>query len=252
METIFSVIVDDFLADLNAISDLVAAVQSGGSSARSRLASVNSATLLLSATFEEFVREMGRQYAREVVRGLANVERLPRKLTATAWKRTLEDLARAKIDTGGTAQSLEGISRDARSKFDAVCGFLSGDMSQDVYGALVHNENNMRPRQLNEIFSICDLKNICEKFCEKTPIKDHFDEIDNGKVHGLFLVSLNDFMEKRNDIAHSLNPGSSSGPSQLLKEVDFFKATALSLAETLPEHLPISGLSEAGAQAAPT
>jgi hypothetical protein len=45
-------------------------------------------------------------------------------------------------------------------------------------------------------------------------------------------------MEKRNDIAHSLNPGSSTVPDNLLDDILFFKALALSLAATLPDHLP--------------
>ena len=238
VSTVFDAVTDDFLADLVAITDLVAAVQVSGSSAKSRVASVNSATLLLAATFEEFIREMGRQYAREIVGRAEHGNQLPRKLVATAWKRTLEELARAKIETGGTPESLEVIARDAKLTFEAVCGFLEGDTSKDIYDSLIHNENNMRPNQLNSIFSICDLSNICMKFSNKAPLIEYFDETEGGKVHGLLMVKLNDFIEKRNDIAHSLNPGSSSGPEQLLGEIEFFRAVALSLSETLPAHLP--------------
>lgn len=101
MTTTFDVISDDFLSDLEAISDLVSLVANGGGTSKSRVASINSATLLLAATFEELVREMCRQYAREVVSRTPSVVDLPRKLTATAWKRSLEELARAKIDSGG-------------------------------------------------------------------------------------------------------------------------------------------------------
>ena len=67
METVFDVISDDFLSDLDAISDLIGLVANGGGSSKSRVASINSATLLLAATFEELIREMGRQFAREIV-----------------------------------------------------------------------------------------------------------------------------------------------------------------------------------------
>ena len=199
---------------------------------------MNSSTLLLAARFEEFIREQGRQYARETVQLQTDPSKLPRKLSATAWKRTLEELARAKIDTGGTNVSLETVSRNARSRIDAVCQFLEGDLSQEIYGSLVHNESNMRPNQLNAIFSICDLKDVCSKVSDKQPLLSYFEDDDSPRVHGLLVTRLNDFMEKRNDIAHSLNPGNSPSATSLYDDVAFFKAFGLSVAATLPLHLP--------------
>lgn len=238
MVSSFHPISDDFRSDLQAISELIDAVHVSGNTAKSRVASVNSCTLLLAATFEEFIREMGRQYAREIVERATSVDQLPRKLAATAWKRTLESLARAKLDTGGTPESFDVIARDARQSFDKVCGFVGGDKSQDIYQALIHNESNMRPNQLNDIFSVCGLSNVCLKFSDKQQLLDFFDETEAGKVHGQFLVRLNDFMERRNSIAHSLNPGNSSGPEQLRKDIAFLKAVAMSLSETLSVSLP--------------
>ncbi|MGB0853042.1 MAG: HEPN domain-containing protein [Pikeienuella sp.] len=238
MSTIFDAISDEFLADLTAISELVSVVETSANSARSRVASVNSSTLLLAARFEEFIREQGRQYAREMVQLQADPSTLPRKLSATAWKRTLEELARAKIDTGGTAVSLETVSRDARSRIDAVCRFLEGDLTQEIYGPLVHNESNMRPAQLNAIFAICDLKDVCRKASDKQPLLGFFSDDDSGRVHGMLLTRLNDFMEKRNNIAHSLNPGNSSSATSLFDDIAFFRSFGLSIAETLPMHLP--------------
>lgn len=238
MSTAFDVISDDFLSDLEAISDLVGLVANGGGSSKSRVASINSATLLLAATFEELVREMGRQYAREVVSRTANVADLPRKLTATAWKRALEDMARAKIDTGGTSTPLLHIATEARSEFDAICKFLEGDISQNIYKHIAHNENNMRPDQINAIFNVCDLNNICAKISENDILKIHLVEADSGQAHSKFKVALNDFMEKRNNIAHSLNPGSSASAEQFLDDVNLLRAVALAMAACLPDHLP--------------
>lgn len=231
-------IYDDFLADLAAIAELISVAQSQRNSPRSRIASVNSSTLLLAARFEEFVRELGRQFARETVYRCVEPIQVPRKLTATAWKRTFEGLARAKIDTGGTPAPLKLISSQARARFEAMCRFLEGDRNQDIYASLIHNENNMRPKQLNEIFSVCEVNDICSKISDKSALGEYFEESEAAKVHGLLLTRLNDFMEKRNDIAHSLNPGSSAGPDELIDDISFFRALALSLAETLPEHLP--------------
>ncbi len=238
MATIFDAISEDFLVDLTAISELVEAVRTSGASAKARIASVNSAMLLLAATFEEYVREMARQYARELVLRVNDQSKLPRKLTATAWKRTLEKLARAKIDTGGTPLSLAHISDDVRNSFDAAYRFLGGDLTQDVYEALIHNENNMRPSEINSAFSVSDLSDVCKKISAINPMKIHFNEEDQGKVHGYFILAVNDFMEIRNDIAHSLNAGQSVHPEVLNKTIDLMKSFSSALAECLPKHLP--------------
>ncbi|MED5544628.1 MAG: MAE_28990/MAE_18760 family HEPN-like nuclease [Pseudomonadota bacterium] len=239
MPTAFDAISDDFLSDLEAISELVRLVASGGGTSKSRVASVNSATLLLAATFEEFVREMGRQYAREVVSRTANVVDLPKKLTATAWKRALEHMARAKIDTGGTSTPLLHIASDARSELEAMCKFLEGDVSQNIYNHIAHNDNNMRPDQINAIFKVSDLSNICAKISDNNYIKSYVDELDGNQAHLKFKTALNDFMEKRNNIAHSLNPGSSASAEQFLDDVNLLRAVALAMAACLPNHLPI-------------
>lgn len=237
MPTVFDAINDDFLADLDAIANLVYLVANSGGSSKSRVASINSATLLLAATFEEFIREMGRQYAREIVTRAASVSDLPKKLTATAWRRSLEEMARAKIDTGGTSLPLLQIASDARSQFEAICKFLEGDTSQNIYNHIAHNENNMRPDQINAIFKVCDLQNVCGKICDTEMLKDHFVEEDSGQVNTKFRLALNDFMEKRNSIAHSLNPGSSVSADQFIQDVNFLRAVSTSLATCLPLNL---------------
>lgn len=227
----------EFLDDLLSISTLVHSTQGNDFSPKVRLAAVRSTTLLLAATFEEFIRDMGRQFARELVGRAVTPLDLPRKLSATAWKRALEGLARAKIDTGGTNQSLDFIAKNARIQFDAICNFISGDLSQDIYQSLVHNENNMRPSEINAVFKICDLTDICLKFSDNLVFLNYFEESEAGKAHGLFLIRLNDFFERRNQIAHSLNAASSESPDQLFKDIEMFKVTALALAETLSAHL---------------
>ena len=242
MTSVFDVIADDFLSDLQAISDLISLVEKGGGSSKSRVASINSATLLLAATFEEFIREMGRQYARELVQLIPDHRNLPRKLSATAWKRTLEELARAKIDTGGTPIPLTHIAANARASFEAVCRFLEGDCSQDIYATLVHNENNMRPNQINAVFTISDLSDVCLKISEERFLKEFFGEDDQGKTHGQLIVSINNFMEKRNDISHSLNSRVSVSAEQFIQDVEFMKALALSLSACLPNNLPVRAM----------
>jgi hypothetical protein len=63
------------------------------------------------------------------------------------------------------------------------------------------------------------------------------------------LSSLEEFFERRNGIAHSLNPARSSGPDQILKDIDLLEAFGKSLCETLEALAPKA---EAAAAAATT
>lgn len=68
MNTDFSAIVYEFEKDLDNIGSIVSAFDAPKkSNSRIRVAAANSATLLLAATFEEFVREMARSYAELIV-----------------------------------------------------------------------------------------------------------------------------------------------------------------------------------------
>ena len=232
--TIFSVIKDDFLEELGSIGELVDAFDQPGSITKTRVASVNSSVLLLAATFEEFVREIAKEYARWVVSTAENVDTLPSKLTETAWKRTLEGLARAKLKING-ASVLESVSRTSRARFDAVCGFISGDLTQEIFEDLIHNENNMRAGELNSMFKVSGLNNVCTKICQRDEVKHFFSETDPGVVHGLFIRQNDEFFERRNAIAHSLNSGNSVAPDQVRTDIAFFRAISLSLCSLLDE-----------------
>ncbi|QBJ15515.1 hypothetical protein EYD00_18925 [Agrobacterium sp. 33MFTa1.1] len=241
----YDLIGEDFIADLDALCGVVRLISASKVSSKARVASINSAILLMAATFEEFIRQMGRQFAKDLVTQTKDPKKLPRKLPATAWRRTLEHLAREKIDTGGTSLSLEHISASSRLKFDTVCSFLGGDVSQDIYKMLIHNDNNMRPNEINSIFSVCGLSDVCNLVCKHEVMKEHYGLQEQGKVHGQFVTSLNDFMEMRNDIAHALNVDSSVGAETVYKFADEFKALAVALAAELPDHLPERALAEA-------
>ena len=68
MATHFTVILDDFEEELEAIKILVqASADPRLGKPRTRVAGANAAVLLLAATFEEFVRQMARAFARAVV-----------------------------------------------------------------------------------------------------------------------------------------------------------------------------------------
>lgn len=235
MSSQFSLINEEFASDLAAIRILVNEFNDPGKSPpKVRIAAANSATLLLAATFEQFIREMARAYAQAVVAAADSFKKIPQKLAQTAWKRTIASLAKMEIEDGSTTFS-ELAASEALRKFQAVYAFCRGDKTQDIYEELIHNENNMRPGQINSLFKLSDLKDACSQAATKQPLQTALNEPDPKKTHGLLLSGLEDFFERRNEIAHELNPSHSSGTDQLLKDVVLFEAFGNSLSETLEE-----------------
>ena len=232
MGTVFSLITEEFGSDLEAIRSLVNEFddpQKGDP--KTRIAAVNSSTLLLAATFEEFVREMARAYAKAVVASIQSVRSLPPGLTDTVWRRTMTLLSRVQIDT--RAKFL-----DAQARLNAASEFCGGDLEQDIYEDLIYNENNMRPKEINSLFKVSGLGNVCLKIADKQELLEYFYETNAEKTHGRLLESVEEFFQRRNRIAHSLDPAQSSGPDQVRKDIDMFSALGKALCETLEYFAP--------------
>lgn len=234
MSAVFSVIVDDFGQALATLRQLVDSGQNQEStSARVRIALIQSSTLLLAAAFEEFVREMAREFAIQVVASAKDIADLPDALVETAWMRTLNDLARNKPEARSKKEALEISAKQARPKIDALCSFIEGDISQDIFGHLIHNENNMRAGEVNKLFKLSGLSNVCNEICKQEFLKDFFGQEDDGKTHGELLITLEEFFKRRNVIAHSLNSVSSIGPDEIMRDIAMFEAFSKDLGATL-------------------
>ena len=234
MPTVYSVISDDFEQELDSIRRLLDAFDGPNKGTpRVRIAAANAATLLLAATFEEYVREMGKAFAKQVVGKARRFSELPGRLATRAWRRTLDTLSRLRVDGTQMFLSAERGSVDPRARFDDVWAFCKGDLSRDIYDDLTHNENNMRVGEINSVFSVCGLSDACRKACDKTPLHGYFSENEGGKIHGLFVDRIEEFFNRRNMIAHAINSGQSSSPESIRKELDLFHAFGKSLCEML-------------------
>lgn len=239
MATAFEIITEEFIDDMEAIRSLVVTFSDPQKTVKARLAAANSATLLVAATFEEFVREMAREYARAVVTNTESFERLPPKLASTAWKRTMDDLSKLRFDgdqAGGAGT--ENAFGAAQVRFTVIYDFCKGDLTQDIYRDLIHNENNMRPSELNSLFKVSGLGDVCKKLSDKQPLLEVFGETEPGKAHGKLIAGLEDFFERRNAIAHALNPGRSSGPAQIDNDINILERFGEALCETLDRLAP--------------
>lgn len=234
METEFAAITDEFERDLESIRSVVDTFRAASAgAAKVRVSAANAATLLLAATFEEFVRSMARSYAKQVVSARGSFARLPPRLATTAWRRAMRSLTHLRIDSSGRFSSPDGSSSDPWSRFDRIYRFCEGDLSQDIYGDLIYNENNMRPSEINSLFKVSGLGDVCRKASDKDPISKEFGEEDPGKSHSSLLGVLEGFFNRRNAIAHSLSSGRSSSADQIGYDIDVFRAFGRSLCETL-------------------
>lgn len=236
MGTVFSAIDDGFREELTAVESMVQAFVGSRSTTppRTRVAASNAATLLLAALFEEYVREMAREFARLVVSNSRSIGDVPDRLVATAWKRTMNALEAEHKDVGPEPF----VMTELRQKFDAVFAFCSGDTSQDIYTDLIHNENNMRHDQMNQLFKIGGLSSVCKKIASQTSMKAALGVQGDDEAYGQLRNGLEDFFTRRNEIAHSLEQHKSVAPEELMRDVAFFRAIGEGLCGTLEAHAP--------------
>jgi len=228
MTTEFDLIFEDFEAELLAIEGMIASLATTGeelTSARARIAGANAATLLLAATFEEFARQEVRAVFVAKAAGATNFNAFPEKIATAVWRRSLERLARAAIDD---------LSRDARAveaKLRATVEFcLSRDVKADVSDDVGHNDQNMRPAELNRLFGQLGLTNVCARACDYEPLAAHLGCDTAGKASVELQSRLEDFFRRRNEIAHAIQLNSSSGPSGLSADILLFREFGKGLA----------------------
>lgn len=234
MTTRFELVTEEFIDDMNSIRALVSAISNmQGVAPKARIVAGDSATLLVSAKFEEYAREMARLYAREVVAVAGSVRNLNPDFINTAWERTVDEISKIRID-GIHQPTAKGIPLvDAKQKFDEIFEFCCGDISKDIYATLVHTDRNIRPKVLNSLFKMSGLSNICNAISGGRLLLKYFGNDDPASVYGLFVAWLEDFIERRNTIAHSLASRQSSSPEQVEKDISALLAVANSLCETL-------------------
>lgn len=225
MSSVYGAVVREFESELLAIERLVEALNVPAEDRNVRVASANAAMLLLAATYEEFIRQMAQEYARAVVGAAADARDVPVSIVETAWKRTLERAGLIKSGPSNDVHGFENNARQIRQQLEAVFKFIDGDRTQDIFVNLIHNPNQMRPRQMNSLFKVSGLNDACRKICDCDDLKNYFDgENDAEVIHGHLLKRLEDFFNTRNEIAHSLNPGMSVSADVIKREITLFSA----------------------------
>jgi hypothetical protein len=224
VETVYATILEEFSSDLAVLRQTLDIVSAAGAEPKVRVALANSSTLLLAATFEEFVRQLAIEFAKQVVRNTQSVANLPSTFIAAVWAKTFDKLARQKLSDFASQSDRDHYLNYAAAKFTSVQKFCSGDLSQDIYEGFIHNENNLRIAPLNSLFKLSGLSDICNKACDETELKQYFGNQDAGQAHGKLQTKLNSFIEKRNAISHALSADVSSSPDELRDDLKFLEA----------------------------
>jgi hypothetical protein len=235
METEFAPIFEDFAADLDALKKMLPIAEEGDShpqSAKARIAAGNAATLLLAAVFEEYIRQMVKAAFREKSKVANGIKDFPPKIAANVWRQALEMLARVEIE------DVEANTTSYEARLGAIVAFsLKKDITSDVGDVLAHNKNNMRPNQLLELFNQIGVKHILKKACEDQCLQAYFGSQNANDTCTSLTTALNDFIERRNLIAHAIGLNSSSGPEQLSQDIELLSTFGRALQQALEREL---------------
>ena len=197
MHSEFSVILEEFETDLQSLKKLIELGQNSENPSKVRIASINSTTLILAATFEEFVRQMARKRAEQTVTNAKRVSDLPHALLENAWRRALDDLRRNRLGQNSDQEVFAAAVSEARSKFEAVFQLLEGsteNVGQNFFMTIIHNERHMRAQEITKLFKVCGMDGICVQLCGNGSLMAYFKEDDKGRTNEYFNARLGDFL----------------------------------------------------------
>lgn len=231
----FRAVADEFRTEIQVIQALVSSFDKTEEQPRLRVAASNSAILLLSAAFEGFVRDMAGLAARATVARAGQLADVPSRILRTAWKRTFDSIARLEIPQNTRTSDIYQIVGKAEERSKAVFAFMKGDTGLDIYADLVQNDNNMRTQEINRLFKISGVNDVCARISREPSVVNHF-HVDSENATGRELAEFIDrFIEQRNHIAHAGTSLSSVGAQEVYNHIETFCVFAASLCAVL-EH----------------
>ena len=233
MTTDFRATADEFSQSLGTIGEFVSALDSSSATPSVRVAAVNSAILLIAATFEEFIKEMATLSVRHTVKASKAISDVPTSVLRTAWRRTFSSIADLAIPQSTDNKAIMSAVNDAEVRSKTLLAFLRGDVTQEIYDGLVDNDSAMRVKQINSLFGISDIKNVCQLTSQNQRIIDHFNAESADQGSADLNNFINQFIDQRNEIAHRLNSATSLASKDVREQIDTFCVFAHSLCEVL-------------------
>ena len=233
MTTDFRATADEFIQSLGTVREFVSSFDSGGATPSVRVAAVNSAMLLMAAVFEEFIKEMATLSVRHTVQTSKSISKVPSRVIRTAWKRTFSSLADLSIPQSTDIKGVINAVNDAEVRCKTLLAFLRGDVTREIYEGLVDNDRAMRVKQINTLFGISDIKDVCKATSQSQRIIDHFNAESADQGSADLSNFIDQFIDQRNEIAHRLNSATSLGSKDVREHIDTFCVFADSLCEIL-------------------
>ena len=232
-------IAEDFSRELEAIRGFLARAEitddrRSGIDSTIRVAASNASLLLLAASFEEFIRELVRESCASLFRTAARFGDIPASVAAAAWERSLYILrglgyGRPGFDRSAAASSLQTL--------DAFC--LREETSIDVSELIGYNQNNMRAREINDMFKRVGISDICGLVGSRMVIVEFFGAANPNIAHARFVGHLDEFYESRNEIAHSIGSVRGTGSIQVSRHLDFFACASNAFAEEISSRVSV-------------
>lgn len=233
MTTDFRATADEFIQSLGTIREFVSSFDSGGATPNVRVAAVNSAILLMAAAFEEFIKEMATLSVRHTVQTSKAISDIPSSVLRTAWRRTFSAISDLSIPQSTDIKGIMNAVNGAEARCKTLLAFLRGDVTQEIYEGLVDNDSAMRVKQINSLFGISDIKNVCKVTSQNQRIIDHFNAENADQGSADLNNFLDQFIDQRNEIAHRLNSATSLASKDVRDHIDTFCVFANSLCEML-------------------
>ena len=136
-----------------------------------------------------------------MVKNADSLAKLPKSLLKTAWSRTFHIISNSLDKELPHLEKFRQASTSASPKINALFNFIQGDMNQDIYDDLIYNRHNMKAEELNEMFRVCGIKNMCKEISMSGNMKEFFGPL--GDLNTQLTTTLNQFMIRRNEISHS-------------------------------------------------
>jgi hypothetical protein len=96
----------------------------------------------------------------------------------------------------------------------------------------------MRPRELNSLFKVSGLRNVCLLAADLNGLKAYFGEDDKAAAHGKLLDAIKDFFDRRNQTAHAVRAMHSVSPEAIITDINLLRLFGKALATTLDAKAP--------------
>ena len=177
-------------------------------------------TLLISSGFEEYIRQVATEACKHLVSNAKSVKNIPESLFQAAWKRTFHVISNDLDKQLPYLERYHKATIGATPKISALFEFIHGDLNQNIYDHLIYNQYNMNADELNNMFKVSGIRNMCKEISESIHIRKFFGPM--GNLNTELRNTLNQFIIRRNDFSHS--SGAPSGNFSTALDIEFFIA----------------------------